>query len=260
MDDRVIYKRSQALREYVGSFLLCVMFIGLAITSIGAYLINSTTSKTISIALLVLGGIITLTSFIGCFGAQLENTGFLNTYSSITAIALIVELIAMGLAYTHQLQIDTYGSKSWDFFQQQDSKFLTELEHSLKCCGYGSIKDRAVPKTCAAALNVDIGCKQAVVSYAQQWHQYITIAIIFLLGVQLIALIVSVVLSFIIDRETREEETYMALLSSQNNNHHHSWLNHGESSYSPSNGYFGRTTRSSQRSIPRYGSTPSTKL
>ncbi|KAG1084071.1 hypothetical protein G6F42_021945 [Rhizopus arrhizus] len=142
----------------------------------------------------------------------------------------------MGLAYTHQLQIDTYGSKSWDFFQQQDSKFLTELEHSLKCCGYESIKDRAIPKTCAAALNVDIGC------------------------VQLIALIVSVVLSFIIDRETREEETYMALLSSQNNNHHHSWLNHGESSYSPSNGYFGRTTRSSQRSIPRYGSTPSTKL
>ncbi|CAO0791085.1 unnamed protein product [Mucor circinelloides] len=186
MDDRVIYKRSQALREYVGSFLLCVMFIGLAITSIGAYLINSTTSKTISIALLVLGGIITLTSFIGCFGAQLENTGFLNTYSSITAIALIVELIAMGLAYTHQLQIDTYGSKSWDFFQQQDSKFLTELEHSLKCCGYESIKDRAIPKTCAAALNVDIGCKQAVVSYAQQWHQYITIAIIFLLGVQVI--------------------------------------------------------------------------
>ncbi|GAN05829.1 hypothetical protein MAM1_0102d05305 [Mucor ambiguus] len=173
-----------------------------------------------------------------------------------------------------------YGSKSWDFFQQQDATFLIELEHSLQCCGYGSIKDRAIPKTCAAASNVNIGCKQAVIDYAQQWHQYITIAIICLLTIQvgflgcessyvysfsfafaqLISLIVSVVLSFIIDRETREEETYMALLSSQNNNHHHSWLNHGESSYSPSNGYFGRTTRSSQRSIPRYGSTPSTKL
>lgn len=63
-----------------------------------------------------------MTSFIGCFGAHLENTGFLNTYSSITAIALIMELskvfyinillemliinlVAMGLAYTHQIQV-----------------------------------------------------------------------------------------------------------------------------------------------------------
>ncbi|KAI8647012.1 Tetraspanin family-domain-containing protein [Parasitella parasitica] len=260
MDDRAMYKRSQTLREYVGSFQLCMMFIGLAITSIGAYLINSATSKTISIALLVLGGIITLASFIGCFGAHLEHTGFLNTYSSITAIALILELIIMGLAYTHQTQLDNYGSKSWDFFQQKDSRFLLELEQSIKCCGYESIQDRAVPKTCAAALSVDIGCKQAVVSRIQQCHQYITIAVIFLLATQLIALLVSVILSFIIDRETREEETYMALLSSQNNDHQYSWLNHGESSYHPSSGYFVRNTRSSQRSIPRYGSTPSTKL
>jgi hypothetical protein len=75
-----------------------------------------------------LGGIITLTSFIGCFGAHLENTGFLNTYSSITAIALIIELskvyyndvsleilisnlVAMGLAYTHQIQVIFFFEK-----------------------------------------------------------------------------------------------------------------------------------------------------
>lgn len=58
----------------------------------GAYLINSNTSRTVSISLLILGVIITTTSFIGCFGAHLEHTSFLNTYSSITAIALILEL------------------------------------------------------------------------------------------------------------------------------------------------------------------------
>ncbi|CEP12544.1 hypothetical protein [Parasitella parasitica] len=156
--------------------------------------------------------------------------------------------------------LDNYGSKSWDFFQQQDSNFLLEVEKCIKCCGYESVQDRAVPKTCAAALNVNIGCKQAVASRIQQWHQYLTIAVIVLFAIQLVALLASVVLSCMIDRETREEETYMALLSSQNNNHHYSWLNHGESSYHPSSGYFVRNTRSSQRSIPRYGSTPSTKL
>lgn len=59
---------------------------------LGAYLVNSNISRTVSILLLVLGGMITTTSFIGCFGAHLEHTGFLNTYSSITAITLIVQL------------------------------------------------------------------------------------------------------------------------------------------------------------------------
>ncbi|KAI9353140.1 hypothetical protein BD770DRAFT_393102 [Pilaira anomala] len=105
MDDRIMYKRSQGLREYVASFHLTFMFIGLAVTSIGAYFINSNMSRTVSISLLILGVLITTTSFIGCFGAHLEHTGFLNTYSSITAIALILELVTMGLAYSHKSQV-----------------------------------------------------------------------------------------------------------------------------------------------------------
>jgi uncharacterized membrane protein YbaN (DUF454 family) len=49
-------------------------------------------SRTVSIFLLVIGVMITTIGFIGCFGAHLEHTSFLNTYSSITAIALILEL------------------------------------------------------------------------------------------------------------------------------------------------------------------------
>lgn len=57
------------------------------------------------------------------------------------------------------------------------------------------------------------------------------------------------------DRETREEETYMTLLSSQNNLHHHpSWLNGYQSN---SDSFIINRHRSSQRSIPKYGSTPS---
>lgn len=34
----------------------------------------------------------TITSFIGLFGAQLEHTGFLNTYNGLHAIILVFEL------------------------------------------------------------------------------------------------------------------------------------------------------------------------
>lgn len=59
---------------------------------------------------------------------------------------------------------------------------------SLKCCGYESIQDRAIPKSCSVFLKVNIGCKQAVIGNIQQWHQYITIAIILLLATQVIFL------------------------------------------------------------------------
>lgn len=77
------------------------------------------------------------------------------------------------------------------------------------------------------------------------------------------SLITSVITSVMMDREAREEETYMTLLSSRNNtssshHHYHPWSgnsnNGSEASYN-----FGRHYRSSQKSIPRYGSTPSTK-
>lgn len=77
------------------------------------------------------------------------------------------------------------------------------------------------------------------------------------------SLIISVITSVMMDREAREEETYMTLLSSRNNstnnNHHfHPWPNSSNGSESSYN--FGRHYRSSQKSIPRYGSTPSTKI
>jgi hypothetical protein len=67
------------------------------------------------------------------------------------------------------------------------------------------------------------------------------------------------------DRETREEETYLSLLSRQsitntnNNQQQYSWLNHhhNNSFHGSEHSYPRSFNRSSQRSIPKYGSTPS---
>ncbi|KAI8077308.1 uncharacterized protein B0P05DRAFT_127142 [Gilbertella persicaria] len=91
---------------------------------------------------------------------------------------------------------------------------------------------------------------------------------------KLIMLLFSVLLAYKIDREAREEEAHMVLLASQNN--HHAWLHShygeaaigsaagggvtgtgagGSCSNSYNSGYFARGSRSSQKSIPRYGCT-----
>jgi hypothetical protein len=56
--------------------------------------------------------------------------------------------------------------------------------YSIKCCGYGSIQDRAVPVTCSVALGTEIACKQHIISNVQLWHQYITMTIVVLLAIQ----------------------------------------------------------------------------
>ena len=70
----------------------------------------------------------------------------------------------------------------------------------------------------------------------------------------------SVILGVLMDREAREEEAYFSLLARQQNipAAAHSWRNPyhntSESSFTSHHGYqFGRN-RSSQKSIPKYGS------
>ncbi|KAI8888705.1 hypothetical protein K501DRAFT_282597 [Backusella circina FSU 941] len=176
-----MYKRSKRLREFVTSFHLGFMFIGLFILSIGAYLINSNVSRTVSISLLVFGGLVTTTAFIGCFGATLEHTGFLNTSSSIIAITLIVQLILIGLTYVHQSQLDTYASSTWTFFKEKDPDFLLDIEQTLHCCGYASTTDRALPNSCSVKLNTSLACKDTIMTLVDQWHQWLLVLLMSLL-------------------------------------------------------------------------------
>ncbi|KAI9478648.1 MAG: Tetraspanin/Peripherin [Benjaminiella poitrasii] len=189
MDGRFMYKRSQRLREYVASFHLFTMIIGLVVISIGAYIINSSTfSKTICIGLFVFGGVITLTSFDGFFGAYLEDTTLLMLYNIATTLYFVTEVVVIRLAYVYQTQLNHSTSKIWDFFVEQDSQFIYNIEESLSCCGYDSIDDRAIPsnKTCSVLLNTTIGCKESVLTLAHEWQKWIIVCLVTILVFQLI--------------------------------------------------------------------------
>ncbi|KAI8336484.1 Tetraspanin family-domain-containing protein [Blakeslea trispora] len=226
----------EVFRENVALFHLMTMLVGIILTSIGAYLINSRLSKTMTIVLLVIGILLSIVGFVGSFGAHLEHVGFLNTYSSMAAIGLLSEIGLLGLFYLYRSKLDHYASKAWELFLKQDPQFLMDLENSFRCCGYSSIQDRAVPKTCAITMNVTIGCRSFVETWAQEWHQWITIGVAVLLTLQSIILVISVIFGYIIDCRTREEESDMAALKYQIN--HTAWLRnrhgYGSSGSTPS--------------------------
>ncbi|KAI8371377.1 Tetraspanin family-domain-containing protein [Radiomyces spectabilis] len=219
---------------------------------------------------MIFGCIILFTSFIGCFGAHVEHVGFLKVYSSITASFLVAQLTILGFAYAHRRQFDQYGSAGWDFFHENDPRFLLQIEETLQCCGYNSSSDRPLSGACYAVT----GCKDAFINVAQQWHQWIVIGVIMILGLQLVVLLTVLILTIIIEREAREDEVNMSLLSSSN--HNHTWLSPERPGFSPhgsSNSYFSRhpqptvwsrpsygsSSTSSSPRVPRYGSTQFSK-
>ncbi|KAI8380004.1 hypothetical protein EDC96DRAFT_492618 [Choanephora cucurbitarum] len=122
---------------------------------------------------------------------------------------------------TTKSKLDQFASGTWEFFMKQDPQFLIDLENSFQCCGYNSIQDRSVPKTCAIAMNVTMGCKPFVETWIQEWRQWITAGIAILLALQLIVLVISVVFAYAVDCKMREEEADIAALSYQIN--HTTW-------------------------------------
>ncbi|KAI9254478.1 Tetraspanin family-domain-containing protein [Phascolomyces articulosus] len=234
MEERFVSRRTRGLREAVAVFHLFLMVAGLAILSlvyyIGAYTINSTFSRTLSIALLAIGGAITIVSFIAYFGAHIEHAGFLKTYSSTTALVLILEIVLVALVYAHRKELDEYGSKAWDFFQENDTPLLRGIEDSLSCCGYNSSSDRLVPSDTCSKLGSDIiGCKEAVITTFNVWRDWILAIILIIIGLELTALLTSVVLTVMVERDSEEEQAYMTLLSAQGNSHL-GWFDHGNTS------------------------------
>ncbi|KAI7863592.1 Tetraspanin family-domain-containing protein [Spinellus fusiger] len=275
MEPRLMNSRSRGLREPTTYFHTLLMFLGLSVITLGAYTINTSVSPTSSFALLLIGGIITLVSFIGCFGAHLEHTGFLRSYNSTAAILLILQIVCVALLYVRRTQADTYANAIWDFFTENDSQFLVDFETIFHCCGYGSVDDRAAPATCVQHLGFHSDCKSTLITLVSQWHEWIIAGALLLLALQFIALIGAVVLTAFIERDIREEEMYLSLISKQPSSSHIRFSgsvignsSHSEGS-SSSGTYFGRHPHTPywqkpdfhspppQQRISRYGSTSS---
>ncbi|KAI8142970.1 Tetraspanin family-domain-containing protein [Fennellomyces sp. T-0311] len=187
MEERFVSRRTRGLREAVAFFHLVAMVAGLAILSLGAYTINSSFSRTLSVALLAVGGVIAIISFIAYFGAHIEHAGFLKTYSSTTALLLILEIVLVALVYAHRKELDVYGSKAWDFFKANDVSLLGDIEDTLHCCGYNSPQDRIVNSdTCPKLLPDDSigGCKLAALASFNEWRDWVLAGALIIVGLE----------------------------------------------------------------------------
>jgi len=124
-------------------------------------------SFTVPIILLVIGIIILLIGFFGCFGAIRESPCLLYTYASIVLVLLIgqIGIVVYGVYKKQDIQdvmaksmttvFESYGNKG-----EEAEKSLDAAQHSLHCCGVVDYKDWMNGKIRGAKLtgDVPIGC------------------------------------------------------------------------------------------------------
>ena len=68
---------------------------------------------------------------------------------------------------------------------------------SMKCCGYASVGDRAVPKSCSITSGVTIGCKESIKAFIQINHRYLLIGAIVIMSIQVNELVYISLFGFI---------------------------------------------------------------
>ncbi|KAJ3309822.1 hypothetical protein HDV04_005601 [Boothiomyces sp. JEL0838] len=149
------------------------MLAGLILIGGGGYIISNNTtdivglSSGIASAAIAIGVIVSIVSFLGCFGAANEKGMLLKTYFVLLIILVILEVSIGAAAYAQRDEISGVLETSWvlEVERNPNSTEINNIERLFQCCGYSSPLDHAVPVDCVARYNFagttafTVGCK-----------------------------------------------------------------------------------------------------
>ncbi|KAJ3008284.1 Leukocyte surface antigen cd53 [Thoreauomyces humboldtii] len=161
------------------NLLLFINFLsllaGLILIGAGAYLgtiSGPSTSAlinfggTIANAAIAVGVIVTVVSFLGCFGAANEKGMLLKTYFALLIVLVVLEISVGIAAYAKRTSIEDSLGSAWTSAYLANStaehRALVNVETTFSCCGFGSVVDMPVPSDCVELLGFTEGCAAAV--------------------------------------------------------------------------------------------------
>ncbi|KAJ3112513.1 hypothetical protein HDU96_004494 [Phlyctochytrium bullatum] len=126
----------------------------------------------LAIAAVVIGVVVTVVSFLGCFGAANEKGMLLKTYFAMLCILVVLELGVGIAAYVKRDTVTTIIENQWTAAATSNSTSLQEsimsVQRYFQCCGFKSIDSYAIPANCAAVNGWPRPCYNSVVESLQQ--------------------------------------------------------------------------------------------
>ncbi|XP_011205581.2 23 kDa integral membrane protein [Bactrocera dorsalis] len=160
-------------------------------------------ANSVPIAILILGCVIFIISFLGCCGAIREDTCCTMTYSVIMLVLLLVQIALVILVWTQRAKFLKYVDQIVETIWEQhktDQKVMDALQLTFNCCGVDGATDytmnlESIPNSCCGTNAVSCsvldaikkpGCEEAFHSF---WDKSINIVRYAGLGVAAIELV-----------------------------------------------------------------------
>ncbi|KAJ3161070.1 Serine/threonine-protein phosphatase 2A activator 2 [Geranomyces michiganensis] len=126
-------------------------------------------SGTVGTAAIVIGVIVTIVSFLGCFGAANEKGMLLKTYFALLIILVILELSVGIAAYSKRSAIGDTLQDAWSTAYEKNTNVshqaLVQIEITFSCCGYSIVDGKPfqqVPPNCSELFGFTDACADAV--------------------------------------------------------------------------------------------------
>ncbi|EGF80794.1 hypothetical protein BATDEDRAFT_24689 [Batrachochytrium dendrobatidis JAM81] len=209
---------------FVKNLLLLINFLsmlaGLILIGAGGYINTNSAedivglSGSIAVASIVIGCIVTIISFLGCFGAANEKGVLLKTYFALLIILVILEISVGAAAYAKRDEMNTSIDIAWHNAAQGPNNstivgieklvwinelacsatILDDFKYNFDCCGFYNTTDAVVTPDCVLKTPNSTGCHDQLTATLKGSLSTIGAAGLALGLVELIGLIFSVVL------------------------------------------------------------------
>ncbi|KAI8922038.1 Tetraspanin family-domain-containing protein [Powellomyces hirtus] len=166
---------------FIKNLLLFINFLSLlaGIIMIGASIYLGTSGGgsgglinlggTVATAGIVIGVIVTIVSFLGCFGAANEKGMLLKTYFALLIILVILEISVGIAAYSKRTDIEGSLGQAWGSAYNANTtashRALMNVEMTFQCCGYSIVDGKhylQVPEDCVTLFGFTDACADAV--------------------------------------------------------------------------------------------------
>ncbi|XP_032821320.2 CD63 antigen-like [Petromyzon marinus] len=146
---------------------------------------NATTGA--PVLLIVVGSIIFVVAFFGCFGSIKENRCMLGTFTALLVIILLVEIAAGIAAFVFKDKIKGYFTKDLEALYNKypgkagEAKIIDDMQQKLQCCGalnytewlnyttWNNVQEHrgSTPDSCCIQVTTDCGKGKALEAVPQ---------------------------------------------------------------------------------------------
>lgn len=128
--------------------------VGVAVLAVGIYgtamggQVRHLLSVGPPLSVLLLGALMTGTAGVGLWATVTERVMPLRAFFGAATLLTTLLLVSSALTLARRDDVDLKLYDAWDRAVERDQPLLEKLEKTYGCCGFATVRDRAIPQDC----------------------------------------------------------------------------------------------------------------